>query len=329
VESGVLALIAFPWAVYLGETAGRPGWSRGSITIDVTGAMAGAWVDADNQRRTVAPGSVAAIEGTGAVTGTYYLSEGGTATSTASPEGGKGVIAGAFTLTGARARQGTLTLVRRPPAATTPALIVTRTGTAAGVITSDPVGIVCGATCAATFPGGAAVTLQATPDPGSIFVGWSGDCVDLGPCTVTTSRAHHVMATFAPQPEIILDNRDPDVSRTGKWCVATATGSHGADSEYSCGPGSHAFRWTPTIPIAGNYQVYIRWPAHPDRATAVPVTVGHAGGTDTRLFNQQTDGSHWVLHGTYPFVPGASAYVEVTDANGQAAADAIRLVPAP
>jgi hypothetical protein len=61
----------------------------------------------------------------------------------------------------------------------------------------------------------------------------------------------------------------------------------------------------------------------------VSVTVGHAGGTDTRLFNQQTGGEQWVLHGTYPFAPGATAYVEVTDANGQAAADAIRLVPAP
>ncbi len=115
---------------------------------------------------------------------------------------------------------------------------------------------------------------------------------------------------------------------TGTWCLSTATNKYGADSLYSCGAGADAYRWTPNITTAQNYDVYVWWTTHPNRSTTVPISVGYNGGTATKNFNQQTGGGQWVLHGRYAFAAGKTGYVEVKDTNGQAAADAVRLVAA-
>ncbi len=59
-------------------------------------------------------------------------------------------------------------------------LTVTKTGTGSGTVASIPAAVDCGAICAATFAAGSTVDLSATPDPGSVFLGWSGniDCAD-------------------------------------------------------------------------------------------------------------------------------------------------------
>jgi subtilisin family serine protease len=77
-------------------------------------------------------------------------------------------------------------------------LTVTKAGTGAGTVTSNPAGINCGATCSASFTGGTVVVLAATPANVSAFVGWSGDCSGAGTCTVTVAAAKNVTATFDP-----------------------------------------------------------------------------------------------------------------------------------
>jgi hypothetical protein len=76
------------------------------------------------------------------------------------------------------------------------ALSVTKAGTGDGTVTSDPAGIDCGATCGANYPSGTVVTLTATPDAGSVFIGWSGACTGSGSCVVTMDAAKSVTATF-------------------------------------------------------------------------------------------------------------------------------------
>jgi len=78
-------------------------------------------------------------------------------------------------------------------------LTVSANGAGSGIVTSVPAGISCGATCAATFTSGTAVTLTAVPAAGSLFTGWSGGgCSGTGTCTVTLGADTTVTATFVP-----------------------------------------------------------------------------------------------------------------------------------
>ncbi|MFO0686241.1 MAG: InlB B-repeat-containing protein [Sandaracinus sp.] len=75
-------------------------------------------------------------------------------------------------------------------------LTVARTGTGAGVVTSSPAGITCGATCTASYAYGTMVTLTAAPALGSSFTGWSGPCSGTGTCIVSVTVAMTVTASF-------------------------------------------------------------------------------------------------------------------------------------
>jgi YVTN family beta-propeller protein len=78
-------------------------------------------------------------------------------------------------------------------------LTVTKSGTGAGTITSNPAGIDCGSTCSASFDEGTTVTLMAAAAPGSEFAGWSGDCSSSGTsttCTLTMDAGKNVSASF-------------------------------------------------------------------------------------------------------------------------------------
>ena len=69
-------------------------------------------------------------------------------------------------------------------------------GTATGRVTSSPAGLDCTSSCSAVFDPNALVTLTATADSGSVFAGWYGACVGMGPCEVTMSNSTAVYATF-------------------------------------------------------------------------------------------------------------------------------------
>ena len=76
-------------------------------------------------------------------------------------------------------------------------MTVSKAGKGDGNVTSNPAGIDCGSTCQFAFGGGTPVTLTATPNATSSFVGWKGDCSGTGDCNVTMDSAHSVRAVFA------------------------------------------------------------------------------------------------------------------------------------
>jgi hypothetical protein len=174
-------------------------------------------------------------------------------------------------------------------------------------------------------------------------VSWDTTTVADGPRTLAVTVRDSIGATASasrsvtvsnvsappssPSGDIVIDNGTPGTSATGTWCASGASDFFGADSLYSCGGGADTYRWTPTLAAGGTYDVYVWWSSHPNRSTSVPITVVHSAGSSTQSFNEQTGGGRWVLHGRYSFTTGAAGYVQVSSTNGQAAADAVRLVP--
>jgi hypothetical protein len=77
-------------------------------------------------------------------------------------------------------------------------LNVTVTGN--GSVTSVPAGIDCPGDCAESYLGGTDVTLTATPDPGWLFSGWTGDCSGSNASTIVAmNAAKSCTATFVQE----------------------------------------------------------------------------------------------------------------------------------
>jgi hypothetical protein len=134
--------------------------------------------------------------------------------------------------------------------------------------------------------------------------------------------------------DIVIDNaapgaQDPAGGRTftGTWCLSNATNQFGPNSLRSCGTAGDTYRWTPTIPVTGTYDVYAWIPKNGAHSTSVPILVAHASGTTTRIFNERKAPGSWVLHGRYTFTAGTVGYVQTSGENGTAIADAVRFAP--
>ncbi len=96
-------------------------------------------------------------------------------------------------------------------------LTVEKAGTGLGSVSSAPAGISCGATCSAGFSNGTTVVLTATPQPGSVFVGWSGGCAGTL-CSLAMTQARSVVASFAPATRTLSITK----SGTGAGTVASS-----------------------------------------------------------------------------------------------------------
>ncbi len=89
---------------------------------------------------------------------------------------------------------GAISLVCMPTSLQT--LTVSKSGSGQGTVTSNPAGIHCGGDCEHAFAPGEAVTLNAFPTGGAVFVGWEGACSGAGACTVTMNQQQQVSARF-------------------------------------------------------------------------------------------------------------------------------------
>lgn len=137
----------------------------------------------------------------------------------------------------------------------------------------------------------------------------------------------------AAADDIIIDNRGTGFSVAGTWTASTFDpGYYGTDYLHDGSANADAGKsatWTPTITAAGDYLVYMRWPAAANRAGAAPLEIKHANGVDTgKTVNQQTGGGDWVLIGQYTFSAGTANYVRIlASAPGYTVADAVRFEP--
>lgn len=75
-------------------------------------------------------------------------------------------------------------------------------GLGRGSVIADSGGIQCPNACTAGYAADTTVRLTATPEPGSVFIGWSGACVTgKSVCTLSMDQARSVTATFEPTGE--------------------------------------------------------------------------------------------------------------------------------
>ncbi len=96
-----------------------------------------------------------------------------------------------------------------------------------GTVVSEPVGVVCGSTCAAVFAPGTTLTLRATPPPGMEVVGWQGACQSVNAsCQFTVSEPAQVQVQYRK----LVSTQTLLVTRSG-----TGSGVVRGDGGLDCG----------------------------------------------------------------------------------------------
>jgi N-acetylmuramoyl-L-alanine amidase len=118
---------------------------------------------------------------------------------------------------------------------------------------------------------------------------------------------------------------------SGKAPYAEGVNPHalGATHEWP-GSGSALARWTPNIPEAGDYAVYVSYAADAQRSPRAHYRVHYWGGMQDVFINQRMAGNMWVYLGTFRFARGAAreaGCVELlgdSQSGGSLSADAVK-----
>lgn len=127
---------------------------------------------------------------------------------------------------------------------------------------------------------------------------------------------------------IVVDNSAAKLM--GEWTSSASIGPfvgedyvHDNNSEQ----GKKSATFTPKLPSAGMYEVYLIWSASKNRASNVPVEIVHAEGTHKLTVNQK-EGRGWTKVFTGRFLEGTQGNVIIRNdgANGYVIADAVRFV---
>lgn len=156
-----------------------------------------------------------------------------------------------------------------------------------------------------------------------------------GNVVVSNAGANGVVIADAIRFEsgLVKDNADAaGISLVGAWTTGTSpSGFQGSNflNDGATGSGK-SVTFTPTIPISGLHQVFVRWPqgSGTTRATNIPIDVIHASGTRSLQVDQKVNGSVWAPLGTYSFNSGTSGAIRIRNdgANGNVIADAVKFV---
>ena len=181
-------------------TVGAYGAGSGTITSapDGIACSIGNGVASGNCSASFPSGVTVALAAVSATGGAFSGFTGACAGSTCSAP----IVSGAVTVVNAgftaAAHAATLTVVPSPASR------------GSGTITSAPAGVNCtvndGVTagvCAVTFANGSVVSLTQVANAGSIFQGWSGDCIG-NPCQVTLTQARVAEVTYRTPPAGIV-----------------------------------------------------------------------------------------------------------------------------
>ncbi len=143
----------------------------------------------------------------------------------------------------------------------------------------------------------------------------------------------------APVSEFIIDTDEAGTSQSGSWVSSGGSDHYGAGSLYATVGGAvDRYRFTPDLPQAGNYEVYVWNSCYYNRAVNVKHIIQSTIGLTTLEVDQDCDTGvfgQWNLLGTFNFAAGSAGYLEITDegivppSTTYMGADAARFVAVP
>jgi PKD repeat protein len=131
----------------------------------------------------------------------------------------------------------------------------------------------------------------------------------------------------APPAQDIIDNTDTRTSSTGTWLSSAASGYYGTNSVWARDGATFSWLFTPTS--SGYFEVFMWWTTTSTRSPSIPVTITHAGGSQTVTINQLEKASQWNSLGTYQFLAGTTYRVTIVSQAGPTStcADAVKFEP--
>lgn len=144
-------------------------------------------------------------------------------------------------------------------------LSVAKTGNGAGMVTSSPAGINCGAKCSQLYQNNELVTLIAEPDVNSVFGDWSGD-VDCADAVITMSQDKACAATFNVKPDTPPNTFSLNIIKTGEGKVTSEPAGIDCGDDCSENYTSGTLVKLTALPISG--WKLIGWHGAPDCADA-------------------------------------------------------------
>lgn len=123
---------------------------------------------------------------------------------------------------------------------------------------------------------------------------------------------------------------DAGAKASSAWKTTTMKGQYGKGVHVADPVATSDPLWfRATLPKAGRYKIYARYPADPNNNDRTPYIVHTAKGNETAYVDQRTTGGTWKLLGEYEMDAGEYGAVAVsrwTGGKGRIVADAVKVV---
>ncbi len=204
-------------------------------------------------------------------------------------------------------------------------LIVAKSGTGNGTVSSAPAGINCGADCSENYSSSTSVILDASPAAGSAFTGWSGACTNTtGTCTVTMDASKNVTATFTDTtPPVVSASGSPSSPTASTSATLTVSSTDVVAYKYKLDNDPYSAETNPSTPITlsslseGSHTISIigkdvagNWQSEGSATTYTWIVTSY-GGKDT--WTQKTDFGGTARYGAVGFSIGSKGYIGTGD----------------